>query len=195
MIRFFDIVFSLLGLILLLPFFVIIAACICIESKGGAFYKQLRVGKNSRDFFLYKFRSMYIGSDKKGLLTIGKDSRVSRCGRFIRKYKIDELPQLFNVLKGDMSLVGPRPEVRKYVDLYSEAEKKVLSIRPGITDLASIEFIDENSILAKSLEPEKTYIEEVMPQKLRLNMEFVENYNLKNYFRIIFKTIFRIVRG
>lgn len=193
MIRFFDIVFSLLGLILLLPFFVIIASCICIESKGGAFYKQLRVGKNSRDFFLYKFRSMYIGSDKKGLLTIGKDSRVSSCGRFIRKYKIDELPQLFNVLKGDMSLVGPRPEVRKYVDLYSEAEKKVLYIRPGITDLASIEFIDENSILAKSLEPEKTYIEEVMPQKLRLNMEFVENYNLKNYFRIIFKTIFRIL--
>ena len=139
MIRFFDILFSLLGLLLLSPLFVILCLAICLESKGGAFYIQERIGLNGKPFGLYKFRSMRIGSDSEGLLTIGeRDNRITRIGYFMRKTKMDELPQLLNVLKGDMSLVGPRPEVRKYTDLYTEEQRRVLSVRPGITDYASI---------------------------------------------------------
>jgi len=195
MIRFFDILFSLLGILILLPVFIIIYLLIIFESRGGGVYKQMRVGKNGIDFNLYKFRSMRIGSDKKGLITIGgKDPRITETGYFIRKFKLDELPQLFNVLKGDMSLVGPRPEVRKYVEMYTPEQQKVLSVCPGITDYASIEYADENIILGKSDNPEKTYIEKIMPDKIKHNMKYITNRSLKEYFHIIFLTVWRILK-
>jgi len=195
MIRFFDIIFSVVGLLLLSPFFLIIYILIRCESKGGGFYCQQRVGKDGRMFGLYKFRSMRTGSDKKGLITVGgHDSRITRMGYFIRKYKIDELPQLWNVLKGDMSLVGPRPEVKKYVDLYTEEQRRVLSVRPGITDYASIEYVDENEILGKADNPDRVYVEEIMPAKIKLNMRYIENCSLKEYFKIIGLTFINIFR-
>ncbi|MEP7164086.1 MAG: sugar transferase [Ferruginibacter sp.] len=191
MIRFFDIIISFLGLILLSPLLIIVAIWIKIDSGGPVLYRQIRVGLHGIDFELLKFRSMHIHADKAGLLTVGgRDSRITKAGYILRKYKIDELPQLFNVLSGEMSLVGPRPEVRKYVDLYNELQKKVLLVRPGITDMASIAYKKENELLAGSPDPERTYIEEVMPAKLKLNMIYIENPGLLNYFRIILKTIF-----
>jgi lipopolysaccharide/colanic/teichoic acid biosynthesis glycosyltransferase len=193
MTRFFDVIFSLVGIIILLPFFFIIYLLIAIESKGGGFYRQIRVGKNGRDFNLLKFRSMRVGSDKKGLITVGeKDSRMTNMGIFIRRYKIDELPQLFNVLKGDMSIVGPRPELRHFVELYTIEQLKVLSVRPGITDYASIEYVDENKILGSAANPEKVYVEQIMPHNIQLNMKYIQNQNLKEYFKVIFLTIFQI---
>ena len=193
MTRFFDVIFSLVGIIILLPFFFIIYLLIVIESKGGGFYRQKRVGKNGRDFNLLKFRSMRVGSDKKGLITVGeKDSRMTKMGSFIRRYKIDELPQLFNVLKGDMSIVGPRPELRHFVELYTIEQLKVLSVRPGITDYASIEYVDENKILGSAANPEKVYVEQIMPHKIQLNMKYIQNQNLKEYFKVIFLTVFQI---
>jgi lipopolysaccharide/colanic/teichoic acid biosynthesis glycosyltransferase len=193
MTRFFDVIFSLVGIIILLPFFFIIYLLIAIESKGGGFYRQIRVGKNGRDFNLLKFRSMRVGSDKKGLITVGeKDSRMTNMGIFIRRYKIDELPQLFNVLKGDMSIVGPRPELRHFVELYTIEQLKVLSVRPGITDYASIEYVDENKILGSAANPEKVYVEQIMPHKIQLNMKYIQNQNLKEYFKVIFLTVFQI---
>ncbi|WP_273157936.1 sugar transferase [Bacteroides fluxus] len=195
MIRFFDFIFSLLGIILLSPAFFILYFAIRLESKGGGFYKQLRVGLNDRDFYVYKFRSMRIGADKQGLITIGgRDPRITRIGYFIRKYKLDELPQLFNVLKGDMSLVGPRPEVRKYVDLYTDEQRKVLSVRPGITDYASIEYVDENTILGQADDADKAYIEQILPDKIRYNMKYINHRSVKEYFKIIFLTIWSIIR-
>jgi len=195
MIRLCDIVFSAIGLLLLSPLFLIVYVLIRCESKGGGFYCQQRVGKDGRMFGLYKFRSMRTGSDQKGLITVGgHDSRITRMGYFIRKYKIDELPQLWNVLKGDMSLVGPRPEVKKYVDLYTAEQRRVLSVRPGITDYASIEYVDENEILGKADDPDRVYVEEIMPAKIRLNMRYIENRNLKEYFKIIGLTFKNILR-
>lgn len=194
MIRFFDLIFSLGGIILLSPVFFILYLTIRLESQGGGFYKQLRVGRDSKDFYVYKFRSMRIGADKQGLITVGgHDPRITRIGYFIRKYKLDELPQLFNVLKGDMSLVGPRPEVRKYVNLYTEEQRKVLSVRPGITDYASIEYVDENIILGKAEDWEKTYVELIIPQKIQYNMRYIEHQNIKEYLKIILLTIKRII--
>jgi lipopolysaccharide/colanic/teichoic acid biosynthesis glycosyltransferase len=191
--RIFDILFSLLGLIITLPVFIVLALAIILESRGGIFYKQERIGKNFKPFMLYKFRSMYAGSDKKGLLTVGeKDNRITKVGYFIRKYKLDELAQLINVLKGDMSLVGPRPEVKKYVDLYNDEQKKVLLVKPGITDYASIEYFNENKLLENSPDPEKTYIEEIMPHKLKLNLKYIEDQSLLTDLKIILKTIFKI---
>lgn len=196
MIRYFDIVLSLLGLIIFLPIFVLIYLLVCIESKGGGFYSQFRVGRYGVDFKLYKFRSMKLNSDKEGLITIGgKDPRITSVGFFIRKYKLDELPQLFNVLIGDMSIVGPRPEVRKYVDLYSSEQKKILSIRPGITDYASIEYVDENRILGESLDPDKTYVELVMPDKIKYNMKYINNHSIIEYMKIILITLFHVIKG
>lgn len=190
MIRLFDILFSVLGLILLSPIFIVLYIIIRTGSKGGAFYVQERIGKDGKPFMLYKFRTMHVGSDSEGLLTIGKDdNRITRVGNFLRKTKIDELPQLLNVLKGDMSLVGPRPEVRKYVDLYTEEQRKVLSVRPGITDYASIEYVNENELLSKASDPDRVYIEEVMPDKIKLNMKYLEHYTMQEYFRIIFLTL------
>lgn len=195
MIRFFDILISLVGLVVLSPVLLLVYVAIVCESRGGGFYCQQRVGKDGKDFLLYKFRSMRAGSDKKGLLTVGgRDPRVTRVGQFVRKYKIDELPQLFNVLKGDMSLVGPRPEVRKYVELYTPEQGKVLSVRPGITDYASIEYMDENTILGQAADPDKAYVEQIMPDKIRYNMKYIENRSLKEYFKVIFLTLTHIVR-
>ena len=195
MIRFFDFLFSLLGLIVLSPVFLLISLCIVSDSRGGVFYRQSRVGKDGKDFKLYKFRSMRTGADKRGLITVGeKDSRITRVGYFLRKYKLDELPQLINVLKGEMSLVGPRPEVRKYVDLYTPEQRKVLSVVPGITDYASIEYVDENRILGGAADPDKVYVEEILPDKIRYNMKYIENRSLKEYFKIIFLTFYSIAR-
>ena len=193
--RIFDIFFSFIGLVILLPFFLIIGLLLVIDSPGGMFYKQVRVGKNYKDFQLFKFRSMRTDSDKKGLLTVGgRDSRITRMGYFIRKYKIDELPQLLNVFLGDMSLVGPRPEVRKYVSLYNESQKKVLSVKPGITDFASIEYSNENEILGKAENPEQVYIDEIMPAKLNLNLKYIAEQSFITDLKIIFKTIVKIIK-
>ena len=195
MIRFFDFILGLVGLVVLAPIFIMLAIWIKIDSKGPVFYKQVRVGQNGINFGLFKFRSMVVDADKKGLITVGgRDPRITRSGYFIRKYKLDELPQLINVLVGDMSLVGPRPEVRKYVDLYTDEQQKVLSVKPGVTDYASIEYMDENEILGKSNDPEKTYIEEIMPEKIKYNMKYIQNKNLFEYFKIILLTVLKIVR-
>lgn len=174
--RLFDISASFFGLLLLSPLFLVVALCVGLTGRGGVFYVQTRVGRYGRDFKLYKFRSMRTGSDAKGLLTVGgKDGRITPVGYFIRKYKIDELPQLFNVLKGDMSLVGPRPEVRKYVALYNSEQMRVLSARPGITDPASIKYRNENDLLAQADDPERFYVEKIMPDKLKINLEYMDN--------------------
>jgi len=192
--RIFDIFFSFLGLVLLSPFFIVLAVVIKLDSKGGAFYRQSRVGKRGVDFSLYKFRSMSIGADQNGLLTIGgNDHRITKVGAFIRKYKLDELPQLINVLFGKMSLVGPRPEVRKYVDLYSMEQLQVLQVKPGITDYASIEYVNENELLGKSNNPEATYINEVMPAKLQLNLKYIDEMGFVTDVKIIFATLKKII--
>ena len=191
--RSFDIVCSLAGLIILLPFLFLFSLIIIVTSGFPVFYFQTRVGRNNKDFKLYKFRTMYSDSDKKGLLTVGgRDPRITSAGYFLRKYKLDELPQLMNVLLGDMSLVGPRPEVRKYVDLYSEEQKKVLMVRPGITDYASLDYINENEILGKSKNPEEAYIKEVMPAKLALNRKYIAEAGFVTDLKIIFRTINKI---
>lgn len=188
--RLFDMVCSLCGLVLLSPLFVVLSLWVGLSSRGGVFYKQKRVGRNGKEFSLFKFRSMATGSDKKGLLTLSDtDSRITRAGHFIRKYKLDELPQLFNVALGDMSLVGPRPEVSKYVNLYSEQQRKVLSVRPGITDPASLKYRDENKILSLQKEPEKYYIEVIMPDKLAISIRYIERRTFFTDLGVIFQTI------
>lgn len=195
MIRFFDLIFSIMGLVILSPLFIVLYLLIRIESKGGGFYSQERIGKNGKPFKLYKFRSMRIGSDKKGQITIGeKDNRITKTGFILRKYKLDELPQLWNVFIGDMSLVGPRPEVKKYTDLYTEEQKQVLHVRPGITDWASIKYVDENKILGESKTPDEAYVNLIMPNKIKLNMVYIQNQTLGEYFKIIFTTFKEIVR-
>jgi lipopolysaccharide/colanic/teichoic acid biosynthesis glycosyltransferase len=191
--RIFDIVCSLIGIVILSPFFILISILIIIDSRGGIFYQQIRVGENNHDFSLLKFRTMQTDADKRGLLTVGsRDSRVTRIGYYLRKYKLDELPQLFNVFFGSMSLVGPRPEVRKYVSLYNDEQKKVLNVKPGITDYASIEYSNENEILAKAENPEQTYIIEIMPHKLSLNLKYINEKSFRTDLTIIFKTIAKI---
>ncbi len=195
MIRFCDIVLSCLGLLLLSPLFAVVAVWIVIDNPGPIFYRQMRVGKDGKDFGLLKFRSMRVGADKSSLITIGEhDSRITRAGYYIRKYKLDELPQLLNVLTGDMSLVGPRPEVRRYVDMYTDEQRQVLTVRPGITDYASIEYIDENRILAQAEDPDRTYIEEILPAKIALNMRYIKHQTLGEYMKIIFLTLAKIIR-
>jgi lipopolysaccharide/colanic/teichoic acid biosynthesis glycosyltransferase len=196
LIRFFDILLSVLLITLFCPLFAIIAIAMTFDSKGGIFYLQERVGLKGNKFKLIKFRTMFIDSDKKGLLTIGmNDLRITRTGRILRKYKLDELPQLFNVLIGNMSFIGPRPEVSKYTDLYSEEQKKVLSIKPGITDYASIIYFNENDILSNSSDPEREYINKIMPDKIKLNMTYIENYNIMTYMNILFKTFIKIIKN
>ncbi len=193
--RLFDIVATLVGIIILLPFFIVICIVMIVSCGFPLFYLQTRVGKNGKDFKLFKFRTMHLDADKKGLLTVGgRDPRVTSIGYYLRKYKLDELPQLFNVLFGTMSLVGPRPEVRKYVDLYTKEQQQVLSVKPGITDFASLEYINENDLLAKSDNPEKTYIEEIMPAKLALNMKYIQQQGILVDFKIILNTIFKIIK-
>lgn len=195
-IRFFDISFSIFGIIVLLPFFILIALCIKLTSKGAVIFSQIRVGKNNIDFKLYKFRTMYQQAESKGQLTVGgRDNRITGIGYYLRKFKLDELPQLFNVLNGKMSLVGPRPEVRKYVNLYTNEQLKVLNVLPGITDYASLAFRNENDLLANAENPEQYYIDEIMPKKIELNKKFIENRTIKNYFLILIKTVKTAVKG
>lgn len=192
--RLFDILASAFGLLLLSPLFLIIAIWIKLDSKGSVFYKQVRVGRGNKDFYLYKFRSMRVGADKAGLITVGgRDPRVTRSGYYIRKYKLDEFPQLINVLKGDMSLVGPRPEVRKYVEMYTPEQMHVLDVRPGITDLASIRYRNENELLEKADDPDKYYVEVIMQDKLRINLEYVQNHSFLYDIKLIFGTFWAIV--
>ncbi len=192
--RLFDIIASGLGLIVLSPLFVILAIWIKTDSKGPVFYRQTRVGRGNKDFRLYKFRSMRPDSDKLGLITVGgRDPRVTRSGYYIRKYKLDEFPQLINVFIGDMSLVGPRPEVRKYVDMYTTEQMRVLSVRPGITSLASIRYRNENDILAATDDPDRCYIEQVMPDKLAIDLEYVDRATLWNDIKLIFSTFRKII--
>ena len=190
--RIFDIVSSLLMLVILSWLFLFIAIWILLDSRGGVFYKQERVGLRGKNFYLLKFRSMRSGADKSGQLTIGNDKRVTRVGRFIRKTKLDEFPQLLNIIKGDMSVVGPRPEVPKYVVLYTDEQRKVLSVRPGLTDYASLQYFDEQRILGASSDPEATYIKTVMPEKIRLSLKYVSERSMLIEIRLIFKTISRI---
>lgn len=195
MTRCLDIVFSALGLVALSPLLVVVWLLIVLESPGGGFYVQQRVGRGGRLFGLLKFRSMRVGSDKRGLITVGgHDSRITRTGYFVRRWKIDELPQLWNVLRGDMSIVGPRPEVERYVRLYTPEQRLVLSVRPGITDYASIEYADENEKLGRADDPERMYIEQIMPDKIRLNMRYIDHHTVGEYFKVIFLTLAKIAK-
>jgi len=192
--RIFDVTASGLGLLLLSPLFLIVAIWIRLDSPGPVFYRQTRVGRYNKDFRLLKFRSMRVGSDKKGLITVGgRDPRVTRSGYYIRKYKLDELPQLINVFKGDMSLVGPRPEVRKYVDLYTPEQLHVLDVRPGITDMASIRYRNENELLEQAADPEQFYRDTVMQDKLRINLEYVSDHSFFKDIKIILMTFKAVV--
>ena len=192
--RIFDITASSLGLLCLSPLFLVLAVWIKCDSKGPVFYRQVRVGRNNKDFRLYKFRSMRPDSDKLGLITVGgRDPRVTRSGYYIRKYKLDEFPQLINVLLGDMSLVGPRPEVRKYVDMYTPEQMHILDVRPGITSLASLTYRNENDILAAAEDPDRAYIEQVMPDKLAIDLQYVDKASLTTDIKLIFKTLAAIV--
>ena len=192
--RIFDIILSLFGLIILLPFMLIIAILIKLDSKGPVFFKQIRVTKNEREFKIFKYRTMRVGSDKYSQITVGKDNRITKVGAFLRKYKLDEIPQLINVLLGDMSLVGPRPEVPKYVALYTKEQKEILKVRAGITDYASIEFSDENDLLASEEDPEKAYIEKIMPKKIELNKKYLSEISILTDIKIILLTIKKILK-
>lgn len=193
--RLFDLLFSLVGILVLSPLYLIISILIAIDSKGGILYKQERVGKNGKIFKVLKFRTMRPDSFSKGALTVGsRDPRITNVGYYLRKYKLDELPQLFNVLLGDMSFVGPRPEVKKYTDMYSAEQRKVLSVRPGITDYASIKFRNENDLLAASQNPEQLYIGQIMPEKLDLNMKYINDNNVFKDIKIIFDTFYTIIK-
>lgn len=188
--RLFDIIASALGLIVLSPLFLVLAVWIKVDSKGPVFYRQTRVGWHNKDFRIFKFRSMRVGSDKGSLVTIGgRDPRITKSGYYIRKYKLDEFPQLINVLIGDMSLVGPRPEVRHYVDYWTPEQMRVLEVRPGITDPASIKFRNENELMAQAGDPEQYYINVIMQEKLRLYLEYVDNQSFLYDLRLIFATL------
>lgn len=192
--RLFDIIFSAIGLLLLCWLFLILSIWIKIDSKGSVFYRQIRVGKGNKDFHIYKFRSMRPHSDCGSLITVGeRDPRITRSGYYIRKYKFDELAQLINVFLGDMSFVGPRPEVRKYVDLYTPEQLHVLDVRPGITDLASIKYRHENEILEQVADPEKYYIDVIMPDKLKINIDYMAQRSFLSDIKLIFLTIKAII--
>jgi|TARA_R110000737_G_scaffold222262_1_gene237523 lipopolysaccharide/colanic/teichoic acid biosynthesis glycosyltransferase len=192
--RTFDIVVSLIVLLFFLPFGIIISIFILSSSKGGIFYRQTRVGLNEVDFKLLKFRTMRPNSDKLGQLTVGmRDPRITKIGYFLRKYKLDEFPQFLNVLKGEMSIIGPRPEVREYVDHYTMEQRKVLLVKPGITDYASLHYFNENEVLGQSQDPIKTYIEEVMPVKLALNKKYVEEQSFFVDLKIMWRTFLKII--
>lgn len=192
--RLFDLIVSLCVLILFLPFAILIAVAIVFESKGGVFYRQQRVGKNGIPFRLWKFRTMRVNADQLGKLTVGmRDPRITRVGYFIRKSKLDEFPQFINVLLGEMSVVGPRPEVQEYVDLYTPEQREVLSVKPGITDYASLEFFKENELLGKSENPRETYIREIMPAKIELNKKYIANPTLGQDIKIMWLTFLKMV--
>ena len=192
--RLFDILASGFGLLILSPLFLILAVWIPLDSPGPVFYRQTRVGRGGRDFRIFKFRTMRVGADKGSLVTIGgRDPRVTRAGSFLRRLKLDELPQLINVLVGDMSLVGPRPEVRKYVDLYTPEQLHVLDVRPGMTDAASIKYRNESELLGQAEDPEDYYIHVVLPDKLAINLDYVRNHSFWGDIQLIFKTIWKVI--
>lgn len=192
--RLFDIVSSLLVLVLLSPILLVVSVLIILDSKGGVFYMQERIGLHQVPFGLYKFRTMRPNSDAIKITVGDRDPRVTNVGYFLRKYKLDELPQLFNIVKGEMSVIGPRPEVKQYVDMYSKEQLKVLNVRPGLSDLATLEYVNESELLAKSPNPQQTYVEEIMPAKLALNLQYIEKQNFLFDIAIIFKTFARIIR-
>lgn len=192
--RVFDVSLSLIALLLLFPVFLIIACLISFDSPGGVFYRQTRVGKDKIDFELIKFRTMVSGASRLGQLTVGfHDPRITRVGFWLRKYKLDELPQLLNVLKGDMSFVGPRPEVRRYVELYNDQQQRVFDVRPGLTDWASIQFCNENELLAKAKDPENYYVQKIIPVKLSQNLAYIDHHDLRTDLLIMALTLRRIV--
>ncbi|TBN06546.1 sugar transferase [Hyunsoonleella flava] len=192
--RIFDLVFSFLGLVILFPVLAIIAIIIKLDSKGPILFIQERVGQYNKEFNIYKFRTMYVKSQKKGLLTIGdNDSRVTKIGYFLRKYKIDEFPQLFNIIKGDMSFVGPRPELRYYVNFYGQDDMVIFKLKPGITGLASLEYRNEVELLKKAKDPEKYFIETIIPDKLRYNKLYLKKQSFMFDLKLIFKTVYRVV--
>lgn len=192
--RLIDIIGSAFGIIILSPLFIIIVLLIALDSRGPVFFQQNRVGLNMIDFKLLKFRTMYVSRDDNNLLTIGnKDRRITKIGYWLRKYKLDELPQLFNVLRGEMSLVGPRPEVRKYVNLYTDQQRYVLSIKPGITDWASVEFINEGALLERADDPETFYINQIIPHKITQNLRYVAKHDLSTDLKIIWLTLNKII--
>jgi lipopolysaccharide/colanic/teichoic acid biosynthesis glycosyltransferase len=193
--RLMDIKLSFLGLLVLWPLLLFLALLVKLSSPGPVFYHGLRVGRRGRPFKILKFRTMAADAEARGLpLTVGGDSRITGVGRVLRKTKLDELPQLWNVLVGEMSLVGPRPEAQKYVDLYTDDQRKVLNLRPGITDPASIKYRNENDILAAAVEPEKTYIANIMPDKISLNLSYASRASVWSDLGIIFRTLFRIIK-
>lgn len=189
-----DIFLSICILALFFPVGIIMALWIMFESKGGIFYKQERIGLNGKPFMILKFRSMRKNADKAGKLTVGmRDARITKSGYVLRKFKLDEFPQFFNVLKGDMSIVGPRPEVQEYVCLYTEEQRKILQVKPGITDFASLEYFHENELLGNSSDPQKTYIEEIMPAKIALNMKYIQRPTLSQDLKIMWLTFLKII--
>lgn len=188
--RIFDLICSALGIVVLSPIFIIVFLLIKIESPGPGFYTQQRVGRNGRMFNLFKFRTMHLNADKLTAITVGaRDPRITRTGYYLRKYKIDELPQLINVVRGDMSLVGPRPELKKFVDLYTPEQREVLTVRPGITDFASLEFRNENELLEGKEDPIKYYVDEILPAKLALSLRYVRTRSFLLDIKIILRTI------
>ena len=192
--RLFDFLASSLGLLILSPLFLILAVWIPLDSPGPVLYRQTRVGRGGRDFRIFKFRTMQAGADKGSLVTIGgRDPRVTRAGNVLRRLKLDELPQLINVLAGDMSLVGPRPEVRKYVDLYTPEQRHVLDVRPGMTDAASIKYRNESELLGQAGDPEDYYIHVIMPDKLAINLDYVRNHSFWGDIKLIFRTIWTVI--
>ncbi|NFL35090.1 sugar transferase [Clostridium botulinum] len=192
--RIFDFVCSTLGIIILSPIFILLSIMIKTGSDGPVFFKQIRVGEDGKDFEILKFRTMVVDAEKLGKqITVGNDNRITKIGSFLRKYKLDELPQLINVFKGDISLVGPRPEVPRYVNMYNEEQRKVLEVKPGITDLASIRYKDENALLGKAENPEEFYINTIMPDKLALNLEYINKSNVFFDIYIIVKTILKCI--
>jgi lipopolysaccharide/colanic/teichoic acid biosynthesis glycosyltransferase len=193
--RLFDIFWALIGMLIVSPFFILFAVFIFLGDGKSPFFTQTRVGKDYREFRLIKFRSMRVGAEKSGQITVGgKDPRITRIGYFLRKYKLDELPQFINILVGDMSFVGPRPEVPKYVAMYNPEQQKVLSVRPGLTDLASLEFIDENILLGHAKDAEATYITVVLPKKLALQLQYVETQSMLGDVKLILRTVAKIIR-
>lgn len=188
--RIFDVCLSLIGLAVFFPLLLLIAAAIVLDSRGDVIYQQVRVGRNMVNFKLFKFRTMHCDADKGSLLTIGEhDRRITKIGYWLRKYKLDELPQLLNILKGDMSFVGPRPEVCKYVELYNTQQQRILSVKPGLTDWASIKFIDENELLANTSNPETYYIQHIIPIKIAQNLKYIDHHNLWVDLKIIILTV------
>ena len=193
--RLMDVIFSVLILIAFLPFGFIISICIALESRGGVFYRQERIGLGGKPFMLLKFRSMRPNADREGKLTVGVlDPRVTRVGAFVRRYKLDEFPQFINVLKGEMSVVGPRPEVLEYVAQYSDEQRRVLDFKPGITDLASITYFEENKLLANAADPQQTYMEEIMPAKIRINLDYQAKATVWTDLGVVWKTGMRMLK-